>query len=426
MAIAKPLMRPAVPHFSSGPCAKRPGWSLSALTDAALGRSHRSKVGKAKLKRAIELTREVLEVPPEYRIGIVPASDTGAVEMALWSLLGPRPVTMLAWESFGEGWVNDIAKELKLEAVTVLKAPYGELPDLAKVDPASDVVFTWNGTTSGVRVPNCDWIAVDRQGLSICAAPPGCFAQALDWRKLDVVTFAWQKVLGGEAAHGMLILSPRAVERLENYTPPWPLPKVFRLTKAGKLNQGVFEGETINTPSLLCVEDYLDALEWARSAGGLKALMARADANAKVIADWVARTSWVEFLAVDETIRSNTSVCLKVVDPSVTRLSADAQRTFVKGLGAALEKEAVAYDIDAHRDAPLGLRIWCGSTVERADLEALTLWLDWAFANSKDAPLKAAAPPNPGPPPPPPAGEGRVGGTQIEGKAGVLNLTHAL
>ena len=390
MAIAKPLMRPAVPHFSSGPCAKRPGWSLSALTDAALGRSHRSKVGKAKLKRAIELTREVLEVPPEYRIGIVPASDTGAVEMALWSLLGPRPVTMLAWESFGEGWVNDIAKELKLEAVTVLEAPYGELPDLAKVDPASDVVFTWNGTTSGVRVPNCDWIAVDRQGLSICDATSACFAQALDWRKLDVVTFSWQKVLGGEAAHGMLILSPRAVERLERHVPSWPLPKVFRLTKAGKLNQGIFEGETINTPSMLCVEDYLDALSWAKSIGGLKALIARADANAKVIADWVKSASWIEFLAKDPAVRSNTSVCLKVVDPHVTKLPAEAQAAFVKAIAAALEKEGVAYDIDAHRDAPAGLRIWCGSTVERADLEALTAWLDWAFANSKDALARAA------------------------------------
>ena len=390
MAIAKPLMRPAVPHFSSGPCAKRPGWSLSALTDAALGRSHRSKVGKAKLKRAIELTREVLEVPPEYRIGIVPASDTGAVEMALWSLLGPRPVTMLAWESFGEGWVNDIAKELKLEAVTVLEAPYGELPDLAKVDPASDVVFTWNGTTSGVRVPNCDWIAVDRQGLSICDATSACFAQALDWRKLDVVTFSWQKVLGGEAAHGMLILSPRAVERLERHVPSWPLPKVFRLTKAGKLNQGIFEGETINTPSMLCVEDYLDALSWAKSIGGLKALIARADANAKVIADWVKSASWIEFLAKDPAVRSNTSVCLKVVDPHVTKLPAEAQAAFVKAIAAALEKEGVAYDIDAHRDAPAGLRIWCGSTVERADLEALTAWLDWAFANSRDALARAA------------------------------------
>ena len=390
MSQAKPALRPLVPHFSSGPCAKRPGWSLSALTDALLGRSHRSKIGKAKLKRAIELTREVLEVPANYRIGIVPASDTGAVEMALWSMLGARPVTMLAWESFGEGWVTDVTKELKLQNVTVLKAPYGELPDLAKIDPASDVVFTWNGTTSGVRLPNADWIAADRQGLAICDATSACFAQALDWPKLDVVTFSWQKALGGEGAHGMLILSPRAVERLESFTPPRPLPKIFRLTKGGKLNQTIFEGETINTPSMLCVEDYLDTLAWAKSIGGLKALMARADANAKVIADWVAVTPWIEFLARDPVLRSNTSVCLRVVDPSVAKLSADAQAAFVKSIAAALEKEGVAYDIDAYRDAPPGLRIWCGSTVERADVEALTLWLDWAFAESKEALPKAA------------------------------------
>jgi phosphoserine aminotransferase len=390
MTSAKPLVRPTVPHFSSGPCAKRPGWSLSALTDAVLGRSHRSKIGKAKLKRAIDLTREVLEVPPDYRIAIVPASDTGAVEMALWSLLGALPVTMLAWESFGEGWVSDVAKELKLKPLTVLKAAYGEIPDLAKVDPASDVVFTWNGTTSGVRVPNCDWIAADRKGLAICDATSACFAQALDWPKLDVVTLSWQKVLGGEAAHGMLILSPRAVARLESYTPPWPLPKIFRLTKAGKLNHAIFEGETINTPSMLCVEDYLDTLKWAKSIGGLKALIARADVNASVIAAWVASTPWIEFLAKDPAIRSNTSVCLKVVDPSVAKLSAEAQAAFVKGIAAALEKEGVAYDIDAYRDAPAGLRIWCGSTVERADVEALTVWLDWAFAKSKDALAKAA------------------------------------
>jgi phosphoserine aminotransferase len=390
MSNPMPAVRPLVPHFSSGPCAKRPGWSLSALTDAVLGRSHRSKSGKAKLKRAIELTREVLEVPPDYRIGIVPASDTGAVEMALWSMLGARPVTMLAWESFGEGWVSDVAKELKLPNVTVLRAAYGELPDLAKVDPASDVIFTWNGTTSGVRVPNADWIAADRAGLSICDATSACFAQELDWPKLDVVTFSWQKALGGEAAHGMLILSPRAVERLESYVPPRPLPKIFRLTKGGKLNQGIFEGETINTPSMLCVEDYLDTLAWAKSIGGLKALIARAEANAKVIADWVAVTPWIEFLARDPTLRSNTSVCLKVVEPSVAKLSPDAQAAFVKSIAAALEKEGVAYDIDAYRDAPPGLRIWCGSTVERADVEALTFWLDWAFAKSKDALPKAA------------------------------------
>jgi phosphoserine aminotransferase len=390
MSNPTPAVRPLVPHFSSGPCAKRPGWSLSVLTDAVLGRSHRSKIGKAKLKRAIELTREVLEVPPDYRIGIVPASDTGAVEMALWSMLGARPVTLLAWESFGEGWVNDVTKELKLPNVTVLKAAYGELPDLAKVDPASDVVFTWNGTTSGVRVPNADWIADDRAGLTICDATSACFAQELDWPKLDVVTFSWQKALGGEAAHGMLILSPRAVERLESYVPPRPLPKIFRLTKGGKLNQGIFEGETINTPSMLCVEDYLDTLAWAKSIGGLQASIARAEANARVIADWVAATPWIEFLARDPALRSNTSVCVKVVDPSVAKLSPDAQAAFVKSIAAALEKEDVAYDIDAYRDAPPGLRIWCGSTVERADVEALTLWLDWAFAKSKEALPKAA------------------------------------
>ena len=365
MTSAMPAVRPTVPHFSSGPCAKRPNWSLSVLTDAPLGRSHRAKIGKAKLKRAIDLTREVLEVPADYRIGIVPASDTGAVEMALWSLLGARPVT-------------------------VLKAPYGELPDLRKVDPATDVVFTWNGTTSGVRVPNADWIAADRAGLTICDATSAAFAQPLDWGKLDVVTFSWQKALGGEAAHGMLILSPRAVARLEGYTPPWPVPKIFRTAKGGKLMEGVFLGETINTPSMLCVEDYLDALEWAKSVGGLPALYARADGNTKVIADWVARTPWIDFLARDPATRSNTSVCLKVVDPAVTRLPADAQAAFVKSIAAALDKEGVAYDIDAYRDAPSGLRVWCGSTVERSDVEALTLWLDWAYAKAKAALAEAA------------------------------------
>jgi phosphoserine aminotransferase len=385
-----PTARPRVPHFSSGPCAKRPGWTPQALSDAFVGRSHRSKPGKAKLKRAIDLTREVLRVPADYRIGIVPASDTGAVEMALWSLLGERPVTMLAWESFGEGWVSDVAKELKLKDVTLMRAPYGELPDLSKVDPASDVVFTWNGTTSGVRVANADWIKADRTGLTICDATSAAFAQPLDWPKLDVVTFSWQKAVGGEAAHGMLILSPRAVARLESYSPPWPLPKIFRMTKGGKLNEAIFQGETINTPSMLCLEDYLDALEWAKSVGGLPALQARADANAKVIADWVERTGWIDFLAREQSQRSNTSVCLKVVDPAVTKLSADAQAAFVKGVAAALDKEGVAFDIDAYRDAPSGLRIWCGSTIERADVEALTLWLDWAYAKAKDALAKAA------------------------------------
>jgi phosphoserine aminotransferase len=390
MTIAIPAVRPVVPHFSSGPCAKRPGWSPKSLIDALLGRSHRSKPGKAKLKRAIDLTREILQVPADYRIGIVPASDTGAVEMALWSLLGARPVTMLTWESFGEGWVSDVAKELKLKDVIVLRAAYGELPNLKSVDPASDVVFTWNGTTSGVRVPNADWIAADRKGLTICDATSAAFAQPLDWPKLDVVTFSWQKALGGEAAHGMLILSPRAVARLESYTPPWPLPKIFRMTKGGKLMEGIFVGETINTPSMLCVEDYLDALQWAKSVGGLPALQARANANTKAIAEWVTRTEWIDFLAADPALRSNTSVCLKIVDPAVTRLAPDAQAAFVKGLAAALEKEGVAYDIDSYRDAPLGLRVWCGSTVETSDVEALTLWLDWAYAKAKGALAKAA------------------------------------
>jgi len=390
MTTTKPGVRPVIPHFSSGPCAKRPGWSLQALTDAVLGRSHRSKIGKAKLKRAIDLTREVLEVPAGYHVGIVPASDTGAVEMALWSLLGARPVTLLAWESFGEGWVGDVLKELKLKDSTVLRAGYGELPDLTKVDWTNDVVFTWNGTTSGVRVPNADWIAADRQGLAICDATSAAFAQPLDWAKLDVTTFSWQKALGGEAAHGMIVLSPRAVERLESHKPAWPLPKIFRMTKGGKLNAEIFEGATINTPSMLCVEDYLDTLEWGRSVGGLKGLIGRADANAGVIADWVARTPWVAFLADDPAVRSNTSVCLKIVDPAVLALPAEDQAKFVKGLAASLDKEGVAYDIDAYRDAPPGLRIWCGATVERADLEALTPWLDWAFANARELMPKAA------------------------------------
>jgi phosphoserine aminotransferase len=390
MAIAMPGVRPAVPHFSSGPCAKRPGWTLQALTDAFLGRSHRAKGGKAKLKRAIELTRDVLEVPADFLIGVVPASDTGAVEMAMWSMLGARPVAVLAWESFGEGWVTDVAKQLKLKDVAFIKAPYGQLPDLSRVDSASDIVFTWNGTTSGVRVPNADWIAADRGGLTICDATSAAFAQPLDWAKLDVVTFSWQKALGGEAAHGMLILSPRAVARLESYIPPWPLPKIFRMTKGGKVNRGIFEGETINTPSMLAVEDYLDTLAWARSAGGLKGLMARADANAKVVHDWVAKTPWIANLAERDETRSNTSVCLKVVDPAVASLSTDAQWAFVKDLVALIEKEGAAYDIATHRDAPPGLRIWCGCTVERSDLVALTPWLDWAFAQAKDALPKAA------------------------------------
>lgn len=386
-----PAARPRAPFFSSGPCAKRPGWSLQNLKTDALGRSHRAKLGKARLKLAIDLTREVLGVPADYRIGIVPASDTGAVEMALWSMLGARPVEMLAWESFGEGWVTDVVKQLKLDDAKVTTAPYGELPDLTKVDTKyRDVVFTWNGTTSGVRVPNANWIAADREGLTICDATSAAFAQKLDFTKLDVVTFSWQKVLGGEAAHGMLILSPRAVERLETYKPAWPLPKIFRMTKGGKLIEGIFEGETINTPSMLCVEDYIDALEWAKSIGGLDGLLAKADANAKVIHDWVAKTPWIANLAKDKANASNTSVCLVVADPDVVAKGPDAVAQVAKGVSAALEKEGVALDIGAYRDAPPGLRIWCGATVEVSDLEALTPWLDWAFAQEKAKLAKAA------------------------------------
>ncbi|MET0968092.1 MAG: phosphoserine transaminase [Tardiphaga sp.] len=390
MTAAKPATRPHVPHFSSGPCAKRPGWDPQQIDRSALGRSHRAKVGKTKLKLAIDLTREVLGVPADYRIGIVPASDTGAVEMALWSLLGARPVTTLAWESFGEGWVTDVVKQLKLRDATHLHAGYGEIPDLSKVDPASDVVFTWNGTTSGVRVPNADWIRADRAGLTICDATSAAFAQPLDWPKLDVVTFSWQKALGGEGAHGMLVLSPRAVERLESYVPAWPLPKIFRMTKGGKLIEGIFQGETINTPSMLCVEDYLDALNWAKSIGGLTALFARADANAKVLSDWQKRTPWIDFLAEDPAIRSNTSVCLKVIDPAITALSPDAQADFSKKLVALVEKEGAGFDFAHYRDAPAGLRIWCGATVEATDVEILTQWIDWAFAEMKASLAKAA------------------------------------
>ena len=383
-----PASRPNCANFSSGPCAKRPGWTPNALSDAPLGRSHRAKIGKAKLKLAIDLTREVLQVPADYRIGIVPASDTGAVEMALWSLLGARGVDALAWESFGEGWITDIVKQLKLKDTRVLKAGYGEIVDLSSVNFDNDVVFTWNGTTSGVRVPNGDWIPADRKGLTICDATSAAFAQKLDWAKLDVVTFSWQKAMGGEGAHGMLILGPRAVERLESYSPAWPMPKIFRMTKGGKLIEGIFEGETINTPSMLCVEDYIDALQWGKTVGGLDGLVGRADANAKVLADWVAKTDWVDFLATSAAIRSNTSVCLKVVEPAIVALPADAQAAFAKTLATLLEKEKAAYDIGAYRDAPPGLRIWCGATVETADVAALTGWLDWAFAKAK-AELKA-------------------------------------
>ena len=387
---SKPDARPANPNFSSGPCAKRPGWSLDALRDAPLGRSHRAKVGKTKLEHAIELTREVLQVPADYRIGIVPASDTGAVEMALWSLLGERGVDMVAWESFGSGWVTDVVKQLKLADTRLFEAAYGDLPDLSKVDFDRDVVFTWNGTTSGVRVPNADFIPADRKGLTICDATSAAFAQRLNFDKLDVVTFSWQKVLGGEGAHGMLILSPRAVARLESYKPAWPLPKIFRLTSGGKLSEGIFKGETINTPSMLCVEDYIDALTWAQSIGGLDALVARADSNFAVLDRFVESSGWLANLAADRATYSNTSVCLSIVDPEVTALSKDGQAAFAKGIVSALEKEGVAYDIGAYRDATPGLRIWCGATVEGSDLEALTPWLDWAFAAQKAA-LKAAA-----------------------------------
>jgi phosphoserine aminotransferase len=389
MTQAKPAVLPKNPNFSSGPCAKRPGWSLEALKDAPLGRSHRARIGKAKLKLSIDLTREVLQVPADYRIGIVPASDTGAVELALWSLLGARGVDALAWESFGEGWVTDIVKQLKLKDARVLKAGYGEIPDLSSVNFDHDVIFTWNGTTSGVRVPNAGWIPADRQGLTIADATSAAFAQKLDWPKLDVVTFSWQKALGGEGAHGVLILSPRAVERLESYAPAWPLPKIFRLTKGGKLIEGIFAGETINTPSMLCVEDYIDALNWGKSIGGLDGLIARADANAKVLADWVAKSAWAGFLAKAEPIRSNTSVCLKVVDPAIAALPAEAQAAFAKKIASLVEKEKAGYDIGAYRDAPPGLRIWCGATVEAADVAILTQWLDWAFAVAK-AELAAA------------------------------------
>ncbi|MEL7488284.1 MAG: phosphoserine transaminase [Pseudomonadota bacterium] len=382
MADQTPDARPARPHFSSGPCAKRPGWSLDSLETEALGRSHRSKIGKARLKEAIERTRAILRPPDDYRIGIVPASDTGAVEMAMWSMLGPRPVDVLAWESFGQGWVTDAVKQLKLEA-RVMTADYGEMPDLGAVDPAHDLVFTWNGTTSGVRVPNADWIAADREGVVICDATSAAFAQPLDWDKLDAVTFSWQKVMGGEAAHGVLILSPRAVERLESYAPPWPLPKIFRLTKNGKLIEGVFEGATINTPSMLCVEDYIDTLTWADEAGGLDALMARANANAGALARWVAKTPWIDFLCSDETLRSNTSVCLKIVDADIVALDEAKQRAFVKSMEALLAEEGVAFDIGGYRDAPPGLRIWCGATVDADDVDALCPWLDWAFSRAK-------------------------------------------
>lgn len=380
-----PAIRPANPNFSSGPCTKRPNWSADQLDTAALGRSHRSKIGKSKLAQAIDLTREVLRVPDDYRIGIVPASDTGAFEMAMWSLLGARGADLLAWESFGAGWVTDAVKQLKLADQRTITAPYGALPDLSTVDFDRDVIFTWNGTTSGVRVPNADFIPADRAGLTLCDATSAAFAQDLDFAKLDVVTFSWQKVLGGEGAHGVLILSPRAVERLETYTPAWPLPKIFRLTSKGALIEGIFKGETINTPSMLCVEDYLDALNWAQSLGGLNGLMARADANQAAIQSYVDSVDWLENLADDPSTRSNTSVCLKIVDPAVTALDGEAQAAFAKAMVSMLDKEGVAFDIGAYRDAPPGLRIWAGATVETADLKALMPWIGFAFEAQKAA-----------------------------------------
>jgi len=387
---ARPARRPKNPCFSSGPCAKRPGWTASALDRALVGRSHRSGPGKDRLADVLKRSRALLGMPDDYRIGIVPASDTGAVEMALWSLLGARGTDVLAWESFGSGWVTDVTKQLKLKDVRVLDAPYGRLPDLARVDWSRDVVFTWNGTTSGVRVPNGDWIAADREGLAICDATSAAFAMKLPWDRLDVVTYSWQKVMGGEAQHGVLVLSPRAVERLLSYTPPWPMPKIFRMTSGGKLIEGIFKGETINTPSMVCVEDALDGLKWGEAIGGAAALAARSEGNLAVIARWVERTPWVEFLAADPAIRSCTSVCLSIVDPWFAALTEDRQASVPKKIDALLEKEGVAYDINGYRDAPPGLRIWAGATVEADDLEALVPWLDWAFATVK-AEVAAAA-----------------------------------
>ncbi|MGH7123291.1 MAG: phosphoserine transaminase [Stellaceae bacterium] len=381
----KPLARPANPCFSSGPCAKRPGWSLEALRDACLGRSHRSKAGKAKLREVIDRTRAILGVPADYRIGIVPGSDTGAVELALWSLLGQRGVDLLAWESFGEGWITDAVKQLRLKDVRTLRAEYGGLPDLGQIDPARDVVFTWNGTTSGVRVPDGEWIERDRGGLTICDATSAAYAMDLPWERLDVVTWSWQKVLGGEAAHGMLVLSPRAVERAAGYVPPWPLPKLFRLNSKGKFNEAIFVGETINTPSMLCVEDALDSLKWAERVGGLEGLIARSEASLAAMTAWVERTPWIDFLARDPRTRSCTSVCLAITDDWFRRLDESAQRAAVKQIEALLDAEGVAHDIAGHRDAPPGLRIWTGATVERGDVEALLPWLDWAYGEIRRA-----------------------------------------
>jgi phosphoserine aminotransferase len=380
----KPTLRPSNPCFSSGPCAKRPGWSLAALEGALVGRSHRSKEGKARIQEVLDRSRALLGVPADYRIGIVPASDTGAVEMALWSLLGPRGVDAFAWESFGQGWVTDIVKQLKLSDVRVFTADYGSLPDLSVVDGDRDVVFTWNGTTSGVKVPDDSWIPVEREGLFICDATSAVFAMEVPIAKLDVVTYSWQKVLGGEAQHGVLILSPRAVARLESYQPPWPLPKIFRMTKGGKLNEGIFKADTINTPSMLCVEDALDGLKWAEEIGGLPELIRRSEENLAAVAEWVGRTPWVEFLAEDPAIRSNTSICLKIVDPWFTGLSDEDRAKAAKQVVSLLEAEKVAYDVGSYREAPAGLRVWGGATVARSDLEALFPWLDWAYEQVKN------------------------------------------
>jgi phosphoserine aminotransferase len=380
----EPSIKPSRPNFASGPCAKRPGWSVDALSAAFVGRSHRSTFGKARLAEVIERSRVLLGIPSDYRVGIVPASDTGAVEMVLWSVLGARGVDMLAWESFGSGWVTDVTKQLKLPDVRRHEADYGSLPDLAQVDPARDVVFAWNGTTSGVRVPNGDWISAERQGLTICDATSAVYAMPLPWDKLDAVTWSWQKVLGGEAAHGMLVLSPRAVERLESYTPPWPLPKLFRMTKGGKLNEDIFKGSTINTPSMLCVEDALDSLRWAESVGGLSALIARSLDNLRVLSSWVDRTPWIEFLARDPAYRSSTSICFSLTEPWFQAFSKEAKMAYVKKLTGLLDKKGVAYDIASYVEAPPGLRIWGGSTIESSDLEALTPWLEWAYAEARD------------------------------------------
>lgn len=387
---SKPATRPTIPNFSCGPCAKRPGWSPEALAKGCLGRSHRSGPGKAKLKEAIALSRQILGIPDDYLVGIVAASDTGAMEMAMWSLLGQRPVDVFAWESFGREWTIDVLEQLKLTDARSFLADYGQIPDLAQANPDHDIIFTWNGTSGGVRVPHVDWIAADRKGLTICDATSAVFAMPLDWRKLDVVTWSWQKVLGGEAQHGLLVLSPRAVARLESWTPSWPIPKLFRMTKKGKLIKGIFEGETINTPSMLCVEDAIDAMNWVQSIGGVSATIARTNANFTVLSDWIKKTTWIDFLVVDETVRSPTSVTMKITDPEIVALSREAQAEFCKKLTGLLEKEGVAYDINGYRDAPPGLRIWCGATIEASDMAAMLPWIEWAFASCK-AELKAAA-----------------------------------